>query len=87
MHLPNLLADQPLVREFIQDDMTPANPGQELLAMQEDARGGCGYGGTVQPDSCRAAPQCEPAGSAAGVAGGWLGSAAWTVTGRCQPAG
>lgn len=33
MHLQSLLADQPLVREFIQDDMTPENLGQELLEL------------------------------------------------------
>ena len=38
MHQPNLLADPPLVREFIQGDMTPENPGQELLALLEDTR-------------------------------------------------
>ncbi len=34
--LPNLLADRPLVMELIQDEVTPAAIGREILAMLED---------------------------------------------------
>jgi lipid-A-disaccharide synthase len=34
--LPNLLADRPLVKELIQDEVTPAAIGREILAMLED---------------------------------------------------
>jgi lipid-A-disaccharide synthase len=34
--LPNLLADRPLVREFIQHEVTAENLGRELLALLED---------------------------------------------------
>jgi lipid-A-disaccharide synthase len=34
--LPNLLADRPLVKELIQDEVTPAAIGREVLAMLED---------------------------------------------------
>ncbi|MGB5260275.1 MAG: lipid-A-disaccharide synthase [Gammaproteobacteria bacterium] len=34
--LPNLLADRPLVREFIQHDVTTENLGREVLALLED---------------------------------------------------
>jgi len=36
--LPNLLADRPLVKELIQDEVTPAAIGREILAMLEDPR-------------------------------------------------
>jgi lipid-A-disaccharide synthase len=35
--LPNLLADTPLVREFIQDDVTTANLGSEMLDLLDNA--------------------------------------------------
>ena len=34
--LPNLLADQPLVKELIQDEVTPESLGREILALIED---------------------------------------------------
>ena len=36
--LPNLLADRPLVKELIQDEVTPAAIGREILAMLEDPK-------------------------------------------------
>ena len=36
--LPNLLADRPLVREFIQHEVTAENLGRELLALLQDTR-------------------------------------------------
>jgi len=34
--LPNLLAGKPVVREFIQHDMTAENLGREILSLLED---------------------------------------------------
>jgi lipid-A-disaccharide synthase len=38
LSLPNLLADRPLVKELIQDEVTPAAIGREILAMLEDPK-------------------------------------------------
>jgi lipid-A-disaccharide synthase len=34
--LPNLLADRPVVKEFIQDDVTPEALGGEILQLIDD---------------------------------------------------
>jgi len=34
--LPNLLADRPVVKEFIQDDITPEAVGGEILRLIDD---------------------------------------------------